>query len=63
MTAIEEMAVEIPEEVASGRPALFLLPTLSSNSQMPGSDALSAEEWEDNSMMASDSEMGMVGTP
>lgn len=30
---------------------------------MSESDALSAEEWEDNSMMASDSEMGMVGTP
>ncbi|KAL4918129.1 hypothetical protein BDW62DRAFT_68207 [Aspergillus aurantiobrunneus] len=38
LTAIEETAVEIPEEVAS-------------------------EEWEDNSMMASDSEMGMAGTP
>lgn len=63
MTAIEDMAVEVPEEVASGRSALFLLPTPSSNSQMSESDALSAEEWEDNSMMASDSEMGMVGTP
>ncbi|KAL2872647.1 putative ubiquitin C-terminal hydrolase [Aspergillus lucknowensis] len=38
LAAIEEMAVELPEELAS-------------------------EEWEDNSMVASDSEMGMAGTP
>ncbi|KAE8149454.1 hypothetical protein BDV25DRAFT_156255 [Aspergillus avenaceus] len=36
--AIEELAVDVPEELAS-------------------------EEWEDNSMMASDSEMGVAGSP
>ncbi|KAL5335950.1 hypothetical protein BJX70DRAFT_401139 [Aspergillus crustosus] len=45
MTAIDEMAIEIPEELASD------------------SDVASPEEWEDNSMMASDSEMGLAGTP
>ncbi|KAL4864454.1 hypothetical protein BDV12DRAFT_176122 [Aspergillus spectabilis] len=45
MAAIEEMAVELPEELASE------------------SDIPSPEEWEDNSMMASDSEMGLAGTP
>jgi len=38
ITAIDELSVELPEELAS-------------------------EEWEDNSMMASDSEVGMTGSP
>ncbi|KKK18163.1 hypothetical protein ARAM_004521 [Aspergillus rambellii] len=45
ITAIEELAVELPEELASE------------------SDVPSPEEWEDNSMMASDSEMGLAGSP
>ncbi|KAL4938191.1 hypothetical protein BDV06DRAFT_201525 [Aspergillus oleicola] len=44
LTAIEGLAVELPEELASE------------------SDVQPLEEWEDNSM-ASDSEMGMAGTP
>ncbi|KAL2808823.1 hypothetical protein BJX63DRAFT_18059 [Aspergillus granulosus] len=47
LAAIEEMTVELPEEIPSD----------------PESDKASSEEWEDNSMIASDSEMGMVGTP
>ncbi|KAF7594517.1 hypothetical protein BBP40_008964 [Aspergillus hancockii] len=43
--AIEELAVDMPEELASE------------------SDQPSPEEWEDNSMMASDSEMGVAGSP
>ncbi|KAL4978597.1 hypothetical protein BDW66DRAFT_16203 [Aspergillus desertorum] len=45
ISAIEEMAVEIPEELPSE------------------SDVPSPEEWDDGSMIASDSEMGMAGTP
>ncbi|KAL4986994.1 hypothetical protein BDW68DRAFT_162080 [Aspergillus falconensis] len=45
ISAIEEMAVEIPEELPSE------------------SDVPSPEEWDDGSMLASDSEMGMAGTP
>ncbi|KAE8383353.1 hypothetical protein BDV26DRAFT_137686 [Aspergillus bertholletiae] len=43
--AIEELAVDMPEELASE------------------SDVPSPEEWEDHSAMASDSEMGVSGTP
>ncbi|KAL4777550.1 hypothetical protein BDW60DRAFT_202441 [Aspergillus nidulans var. acristatus] len=45
VSAIEEMAVEVPEELPSE------------------SDVPSPEEWDDGSMIASDSEMGMAGTP
>ncbi|KAL1967875.1 hypothetical protein VTN77DRAFT_2564 [Rasamsonia byssochlamydoides] len=44
-SAIEELSVELPEELASE------------------SDFPSPEDWEDNSMMASDSELGLAGTP
>jgi ubiquitin carboxyl-terminal hydrolase 34 len=57
------MPVELPEELPSGRSTFFLISTLSSNPTDPESDKASSEEWEDNSMIASDSEMGMAGTP
>ncbi|PYH95762.1 ubiquitin hydrolase [Aspergillus ellipticus CBS 707.79] len=45
ITAIEDLVVDVPEELASV------------------SDLPSSEDWEDNSAMASDSEMGLAGSP
>jgi ubiquitin carboxyl-terminal hydrolase 34 len=63
VSAIEEMAVEVPEELPSGRSAFYFVSTLASNPRPPESDVPSPEEWDDGSMIASDSEMGMAGTP
>ncbi|KAL4968635.1 putative ubiquitin C-terminal hydrolase [Aspergillus stella-maris] len=62
LTAIEGLAVDLPEELASGRSATFLMSISASNYSGPESDVQSLEEWEDNSM-GSDSEMGITGTP
>ncbi|KAL5003429.1 hypothetical protein BDV10DRAFT_154983 [Aspergillus recurvatus] len=63
ISAIEEMAVEIPEELPSGKSVFYFVSTSASNLRAPESDVPSPEEWDDGSMLASDSEMGMAGTP
>ena len=62
ITAIEELSVELPEELASGGLPFHMFMSFS-NPRFPESDLPSPEEWEDNSMMASDSEVGMTGSP
>lgn len=62
ITAIEELSVELPEELASGGLPFHMF-MFFSNPRFPESDLPSPEEWEDNSMMASDSEVGMTGSP
>lgn len=62
-TAIEELAADIPEELASGGMYPFHMSHSPSNPGTPDSDVISPEEWEDNSMIASDSEMGLAGSP
>lgn len=60
--SIDELAVDVPEELASGK---LFVSFLSFRNLTPGStdsDAPSAEEWEDNSM-ASDSDVGVAGSP
>lgn len=61
--AIEELSVELPEELVSGKIAPFLMSTSSSNPRVPDSDLPSPEDWEDNSIMASDSDIGITGSP
>lgn len=61
-TAIEELSVDLPEELASGGSSFHMF-TSSSNPWFPESDLPSPEDWEDNSMMASDSEVGLAGSP
>lgn len=62
--AIEELAADLPEELVSGMYP-FHMSHSPSNLGPPESDLPSpdADEWEDNSVMASDSEMGMAGSP
>lgn len=68
--------MEVPEELASGTSNLLSSPPpsshaspclLSNSSSFPLSvesdEGSSLEEWEDNSMMASDSDAGIAGTP
>lgn len=62
-TAIEELSVDLPEELASGGSPFSYVHVLSSNPWFPESDLPSPEDWEDNSMMASDSEVGLPGSP
>ncbi|KJK61380.1 protein of unknown function DUF3517 [Aspergillus parasiticus SU-1] len=61
--AIEELAVDMPEELASGKYPILLHPYQRLTPGASESDVPSPEEWEDNSAMASDSEMGVAGTP
>lgn len=60
-TAIEELSVDLPDPT-SGRSSFRML-MLSSDSWLPESDLPSPEDWEDNSMVASDSEVGLAGSP
>lgn len=61
--AIEELAVDMPEELASGKYPILLHPYQRLTPGASESDVPSPEEWEDHSAMASDSEMGVAGTP
>lgn len=61
-SAVEELTVDMPEELASGTHSLFHLFT-PSNHSTPESDLPFAEDWEDNSMIPSDSETGLAGSP
>lgn len=64
LDAVEELAVDLPEELASGK-SLFIASAPPSNQPpcIPESDIASPEEWEDNSAMGSDSEIGLTSTP
>lgn len=63
--AVEELSADLPEDLVSGGTYLFsFCPSPSSpNPGKPVSDISSPDEWEDNSMIASDSEMGLAGSP
>lgn len=62
-TAIEELTVDLPEELASGKAGPFLCLHQSSNRCGPESDLPSPDEWEDNSVMASESDVGLAESP
>jgi hypothetical protein len=53
--------VDLPDPTSGESP--FRISMSSSNSWLPESDLPSPEDWEDNSMMASDSEVGLAGSP
>ncbi len=59
--ALEHLTVEMPEELVSGK-CPFLRPLLLSNLVFSGSD-FPSDGWDDNSIMGSDSDVVVAGSP
>lgn len=62
LALLDEMTIEVPEDLISGMPSFHIIHFLS-NPVTPESDLPSPDEWEGNSALASDSELGLAGSP
>lgn len=58
-SAVDELSVELPEEIPSGKSGF----SFSQSAELSSDIDAVLDDWEDNSMLGSDSEVGMIGTP